>query len=334
MEIHLEKGEMNRKQVYNKMELEKSNKRSGYTIVGGTQVTSKKYPWFCYMYIEYDDGDGFMCGGTLLPNNYVISAAHCVVNGNKTPKAVYVVPNVLTQSETNIEPYGQVETIYGTGDYNSENNKDDIVVMKLYSTNDFDSITRPKLNNTPMNVKTGDQLTVVGFGTTSSGGSTSTDLLEVNVNVSTDSECNINTSSGGTDLSGAFCASAQGKDSCQGDSGGPIFKNDVLYGVVSSGIGCAVDGFPGVYTDIQKYKSFISSKATGVQWTNTDGTTDSPITDSPTDQISGDNDVDSVYGLSTTTVGIGSGILFAICIGILIYLLLSNGKSRKRRGIF
>ena len=58
-----------------------------------------------------------------------------------------------------------------------------------------------------------------------------------------------------------ICAGYQhGKhDSCQGDSGGPLVARNKLVGVVSWGIGCAEDGFPGVYARVSSVRDWIKS---------------------------------------------------------------------------
>uniref|UniRef100_A0A3P9NDM9 trypsin n=1 Tax=Poecilia reticulata TaxID=8081 RepID=A0A3P9NDM9_POERE len=54
-----------------------------------------------------------------------------------------------------------------------------------------------------------------------------------------------------------------GKDSCQGDSGGPMVSKQgnlwIQSGIVSFGEGCAKPNFPGVYTRVSQYESWINS---------------------------------------------------------------------------
>ena len=50
-----------------------------------------------------------------------------------------------------------------------------------------------------------------------------------------------------------------GLDSCQGDSGGPLIMNGVQVGVVSFGVGCALPGIPGVYSEVANFDQWINS---------------------------------------------------------------------------
>merc|ERR1712226_908551 len=83
---------------------------------------------------------------------------------------------------------------------------------------------------------------VSGWGTLSSGGSTSSVLREVIVRTMSNSQCTRNTAYGSGDItSRMLCASNPGKDACQGDSGGPLVTETgsfyTLIGVVSWGQG-------------------------------------------------------------------------------------------------
>jgi secreted trypsin-like serine protease len=60
----------------------------------------------------------------------------------------------------------------------------------------------------------------------------------------------------------SICAGRRGVDTCQGDSGGPMVGRDadgqwVQVGIVSWGLGCARDGYPGVYTQISAFRTEI-----------------------------------------------------------------------------
>lgn len=103
-----------------------------------------------------------------------------------------------------------------------------------------------------------DQSVVAGWGTASSGGNTSSILLQGDLDVVSDPDCAA-AHGEGFQTPAMICAGAPSRDSCQGDSGGPLFAN-VQVGIVSFGQGCADPGFPGVYARIsdQPINAFIS----------------------------------------------------------------------------
>lgn len=120
---------------------------------------------------------------------------------------------------------------------------------------------------------TGQNATVIGWGTTSFGGDIAKNLMEVTVPIVTNEECDKAYSSiEGSAISypeginhNFVCAGPPegGKDSCQGDSGGPLLYqvDNVWYqiGVVSFGYKCAEKGYPGVYTRTSHFNRWLGS---------------------------------------------------------------------------
>ena len=114
----------------------------------------------------------------------------------------------------------------------------------------------------------GSLATVTGFGTTSADSDApSSRLLTVNVNILTNSECRAKNPiySGKVD-SNMICAGVAqgGKDACKRDSGGPLAAQlggrANLVGVVSWGQGCAEASYPGVYTRVVSFRSWIDKQ--------------------------------------------------------------------------
>jgi secreted trypsin-like serine protease len=102
---------------------------------------------------------------------------------------------------------------------------------------------------------------ILGWGTTSSNGSSSNQLRTATVPTVSDSSCG---SSYGSDFvqSDMVCAgkTTGGVDTCQGDSGGPLLIGGVLAGITSWGEGCAQAGYPGVYTRLTTFSNLVTTQ--------------------------------------------------------------------------
>ncbi|XP_073409129.1 trypsin-like [Dendrobates tinctorius] len=101
---------------------------------------------------------------------------------------------------------------------------------------------------------------ISGWGNTLSSGTNMPNLLQcVDAPVLTAAQCS--NAYPGEITSNMICVGylEGGKDSCQGDSGGPVVCNGQLQGIVSWGYGCAQRNYPGVYTKVCNYNSWISS---------------------------------------------------------------------------
>ena len=57
-----------------------------------------------------------------------------------------------------------------------------------------------------------------------------------------------------------ICAGGEGtQDFCRGDSGGPLTFKGQHVGLVSWGLGCALEGYPGVYAQTDSMLDFLNT---------------------------------------------------------------------------
>uniref|UniRef100_A0A3Q0S050 Peptidase S1 domain-containing protein n=1 Tax=Amphilophus citrinellus TaxID=61819 RepID=A0A3Q0S050_AMPCI len=234
-------------------------------IVGGQDATPGSWPWQVALFTFGSSS----CGGSLITNQWVLTAAHCssfldllftkVHLGHHNQLGLN--PNAVTQT---------IEKIVCHPAHNPFTSENDICLLKLSAPVNFTDYIQPIClasgNSTFYN---GTSSWVTGFGDTTDGGSPSNVLQEVNVPIVGNRECKCYYKDVTDVKENMICAGlkAGGKDSCQGDSGGPLMiKKDSIWiqsGVVSFGDGCALPMRPGVYTRVSCYQKWISNTITG-----------------------------------------------------------------------
>ncbi|XP_042867584.1 trypsin-like [Penaeus japonicus] len=227
-------------------------------IVGGTVATPGAWPWTAAVRSK---GGGQFCGGTLVSWRHVVTAAHCIKGGEKRfPLKVSVgIHNVHSTGSSAHVAHALYHRDYAKG---SAYNNDIAVLVLTEAVGPATGVVPACLPSPGSSLPSGAKVTVVGWGATSEGGPSSSLLKQVEVDVLESSICS---SSYGPSFSGQkmICAGKVrgGKDSCQGDSGGPLTYQQgrwTLVGVVSYGSGCARPNFPGVYTRVSHYISWIN----------------------------------------------------------------------------
>ncbi|KAL0979879.1 hypothetical protein UPYG_G00191050 [Umbra pygmaea] len=230
-------------------------------IVGGKEVEPHSVP---YIALLENFKNNLVCGGTLIHESWVLTAAHCLGWGfpwQREIKTVHLGVHSLKKSTKDSIQSIEVKKNVPHPEYNEKTFHNDIMLLQLKNpVNVSSSVSIKALPKPVEDMKPGTRCFVAGWGATSEGGVPSDVLLGVNLKVIDRRVCNSPERYRGSITNGMFCAGSTNNreaDSCQGDSGGPLVCEGALRGVVSFGIGCGNFTYPGVYTFISKYDKWI-----------------------------------------------------------------------------
>jgi secreted trypsin-like serine protease len=249
-------------------------------IVGGIMAPSGKFPFQTALIFSGTPAGseqlGQFCGGSLIAQDWVLTAAHCVPNTDPGEVDVYVGSNVLPSGGGGPTPAGaariHVDGIIVHEAYDSATSDNDIALLHLIGPAPAE-LTTAVMADAELDkqyvVALGDAV-VIGWGATAEGASTTPQLMRVWVDIQDRALCQTNYQEVIPSIQitdNMLCAGLPegGQDSCQGDSGGflgaPLGNNKyVQLGIVSWGIGCARPKLFGVYTRVGNYADWMQEQ--------------------------------------------------------------------------
>ncbi|KAL0821294.1 hypothetical protein ABMA28_005893 [Loxostege sticticalis] len=257
-------------------------------VVGGQVTLPGEYPHMGAIGWKASNGTWvFKCGGSLISDKFVLTAAHCSKASARDSSIADVVPkivrlgdiNIIDISYKNLGPRDfNISRVIVHPQYNPPKKYNDIALIELAKSVVFDKFTQPACLWGRPGLHGINSADVTGWGVVETAGkTTSPELQAATVDIVDSQQCDsLLRPSCNRHWCGIqehqICAGklAGGVDACQGDSGGPLqvkiplpirdqgSLNQVV-GVTSFGVGCALPNLPGIYTRVSSFIDWIEN---------------------------------------------------------------------------
>ena len=227
---------------------------------------------------------GHRCGGAYIGDDWVLTAAHCInADGDfLTARKVRLGTQNLALGGAE---FALDRVVVHAGYRDNEPHPNDIALIRIARKGPLPAGVAAirLLGEQPADrpLAAGDSLRVTGWGLTKarlgpgaraldgSVNRSSPMLMQVGLTALANAKCDAVPDYAGRSAATTICAGSTvpGRDACSGDSGGPLTRAQgrerVLVGVVSWGRGCALKGFPGIYTNVSAYRAWIERAKKG-----------------------------------------------------------------------
>ena len=245
--------------------LSKHDARVRATIIGGTAAAAGTLPWMAF--VVYSDGaSSFVCSGTVISPNVVMTAGHCVDDETtgvaNAPGGYAVVTGSVDWTDASTRQVSAVSRTISYPAFNLSTLDGDVGLLVLSTPTTAPAIRLATSADTAL-IQQGTAAAIAGWGLTAANGQPP-DWLQWSI-TAVQSSTYCQQFAGGYDAS-KLCAidpPSFSTGTCQGDSGGPLVAVDsanklVEIGLTSSGpVGCATT-LPDVFTRVDPLSSWAA----------------------------------------------------------------------------